>query len=995
MTFNDLCKGSNALLHALKRRNTTTVLRLFVVLLAFCSTTSLLAQRTVTGKINDEKGDGIPSASVLIKGTNQGTVTDIDGNFSLSVPDNSTLIISSVGFTTQEVAVGKESTITIALKEGSTLGELVVVGYGTQKKKDLTGAVTSLSAENFQQGNIATFEQLANGKLAGVQITTGGGAPGAGVRIRIRGGSSLNASNDPLIVVDGVPLNSSDVSGAANPLSFLNPNDIETFTVLKDASATAIYGSRASNGVIMITTKKGKKGDALRLNFSTMLSSSSKIKTLPVLTGDEFRGLVNSKGTAAQKALLGTDNTNWQDLIYRNAFSSDNNLSATGSLAGMPLRASVGYLDQNGIVLNDKMSRISGTFGISPRLLDDNLRIDINYKGALITSQFANTGAIGSAFSFDPTQPVKGKNDAFGGYFEWLDPATKKPNTLAGKNPIALLNNRENEGTVTRHIANAAFDYAIPFIKGLRANLNAAVDISNSNGLRKVDSLQASDYARQGVDASYTQDKNNKTMQFYLNYVKEMDNHRIDVMGGYEYQDFIREGTNLDKSQRGEVKADTRYKTQNTLVSFFGRANYGFQNKYLLTATLRRDGSSRFASENRWGMFPSVALAWRLSEESGFKDLFSDLKLRVGYGVTGQQNLPTDISDYPFLARFTGAENTAQYQFGNTFFPTLRPEGYDVNIKWEETATRNLGLDFSTKNSRFGGSIDVYKRETSDLLSVIPVPAGSNLTNRILTNVGSMTNTGIELSLNLVPIRSNDFNWDVNFNITHNKNTITNLTKVPDASSSGILTGGISGGVGNTIQINSVGYPRNTFYVYKQVYNATGVPIEGLYVDVKNDSKTSPDDRYRYKQADPRIFMGFSTGVTWKDLSAGFVLRANVDNYVYNNVKANTGVFTQSSNPFISNVTPTALTTGFGNYQYFSDYYLENGSFLRMDNLSLGYDLNNILRNKRLTAKLSFVVQNVFTITEYTGIDPEIGDGIDNNFYPRPRTISLGLNVGF
>lgn len=979
-----------------QRRGINATGRLLFMFVMLFTSSALLAQKTVSGKVSGTDGEGIPSASIVLKGTTQGAITDIDGNFSLSVPnDNAVLVVSYVGYTTQEIPVGTQSVINVTLAEGATLSEVVVIGYGTQKKKDLTGSITSLSSENFQTGNIATIDQLANGKLAGVQITSGGGAPGAASRIRIRGGASLNASNDPLIVVDGVPLDNAGLSGAANPLSFINPNDIETFTVLKDASATAIYGSRASNGVIMITTKKGSKSGATKFNFSTMVSSAQKTNEVDVLTGDEFRALVNSKGTAAQKALLGNANTNWQDVIYRNAISSDNNLSATGNISGMPYRASVGYLNQNGILLNDAMNRTSASVGISPKLFNDNLSIDMNYKGALIKNKFANQGAIGAAVAFDPTQPVKSGSDIFGGYFEWLDPSTKKPNTLATKNPLGLLETRKDESTVKRHIANAQFNYNLPFLKGLKANLNVALDLAESDGFRFVDSTVASEYTRQGVDSKYSQKKNNKTLQFYLNYAKDLGDNHFDVMGGYEYQDFLREGTDLDKTLTGEIKNNTRYKTQSTLVSFFGRANYSFKNRYLLTGTLRRDGSSKFSPDNRWGLFPSVALAWRVSEESFMKDLGYDVKVRLGYGITGQQDLPSTLSEYPYLARYTVGEPTAQYPFGGSYITTLRPEGYDANIKWEQTTTKNVGLDFNSNNGRFGVSVDYYIRQTDDLLSVIPVPAGSNLTNRILTNVGAMDNKGVELTLNLTPVKTNTLNWDVNFNVTYNENKITRLTKVADATSPGILVGDIAGGVGNTIQIHTVGYPRNAFYVLQQVYNSTGTPVEGLYVDNNTDSKSSPDDRYRYKQSDPRIFLGFSSNLSISDFTLGFVLRGNVDNYVYNNGNSSNGVFRQSSNPFLNNVTRDALTTGFGNNQYFSDYYMQNGSFLRMDNLSLGYNLTNILKAKGITARVSLIAQNLFVITKYTGLDPEIAGGIDNNFYPRPRTISLGVNLGF
>lgn len=969
---------------------------LLVVALVF-SLTSAFAQITVSGIITSEDKQPLIGATVVVKGTGTGMVTDLDGKYSLQVPDqNAVLMISYTGFAEQQITVGTQTTIDIELKvDVQRLNELVVVGYGSQKKRDLTGSITSVSDKDFIRGNIATPEQLVNGKIAGVQITSNGGAPGAGSRIRVRGGSSLNANNDPLIVIDGVPLDNTGISGSANPLSFINPNDIENFTVLKDASAAAIYGSRASNGVILITTKKGKAGDKMRINFSSVLSSSQKTKIVDVLSADEFRTVVNERGNAAQKALLGSANTNWQEEIYRPAFSHDNNLSITGAAKNLPYRASIGYLNQNGILKTSNMNRLSGSIGINPSFFDKHLKLDVNLKGTTINNTFANEGAIGSAVSFDPTQPIKSGNETLGGYFEWIDPATKNPQTLATRNPLGLLNNRDDQSTVGRIIGNVVLDYKFHFLPELRANLNVGLDRSNSDGTTKIPEGVGLLYDRGGQDAAYDQKKNNKTLEFYLNYVKEFGASRIDILGGYSYQDFIRENNYVDKNVKGEVFNDVFFKTQNTLVSFYTRLNYTLKERYLLTVTLRRDGSSRFSPETRWGTFPSAAFAWKINEEGFMKgsNLFSNLKLRLGYGVTGQQDVG---SDYPYLSRYTHSEPTAQYQFGGAFFPTLRPEGYDAKIKWEQTETYNAGIDWASRDGRFSGAIDLYNRKTKDLLSVIPVPAGSNLTNQILTNVGNIENSGVEFTLNARLIEKENLSWDFGFNITFNRNEVTNLTKVPNPNYQGVATGGIAGGVGNTVQIHTVGYPTYSYFVYKQVYDENGKPVEGLYADLNGDGRVTPDDRYRYKQADPLRFLGITSQLVVKDFSLSFVLRGNFDNYVYNNIISNNGVyraFTGAAN-FLSNVSPNVLVTNFNNNQYFSDYYIDNGSFLRLDNLTLGYNLKGVLGGASNT-RISLIGQNLFTITKYQGLDPEVAGGIDNNIYPRPRILSLGVNVGF
>ncbi|AYQ31689.1 TonB-dependent receptor [Runella sp. SP2] len=972
-------------------------LNLMMLLWAFVSITTMAQDITVSGKVQESNGSVLPGVSVLVKGTTRGTQTDADGNFKIAAPSSATLVFSFVGMTSQEVAINNRTQLSVTLQnDNKQLAEVVVIGYGTQRKKDLTGSIASITTADFNKGNIATPDQLVAGKVAGVQITPNGGAPGAGSTIRIRGGASLNASNDPLIVIDGVPLDNTTINGAANPLSLINPNDIESFNILKDASATAIYGSRASNGVIMITTKKGKKGDVMRVNLSTQASVGLKTGLVDVLSGDDFRALVNQYGTATQKSLLGTANTNWQNEIYRAAVSTDNNLSITGALKNTPYRVSVGYTNQNGILKTSNMVRTSASVGLTPMLLDNHLKIDINVKAASIKNKFANQGAIGAAASFDPTQPVYSGTEAYGGYYEWVN-ADGKPNTIATRNPLGLLNLTDDRATVNRSIGNAQFDYKFHFLPELHANLNVGYDVSRSDGKKVIPALAASNFSNGGEKTVYTQDRTNKLLDFYLNYVKDLTKDtRLDLMAGYSYQDFMNSTTTITKDE-AETKTlnDSPYKTQNTLVSFFGRANLNVQDRYLLTFTLRRDGSSRFAKENRWGTFPSAAFAWKISEMDFLKSssVISDLKLRVGYGVTGQQDVG---QNFAYLARYTPSTATAQQLLGTTYYNTLRAEGYNANIKWEQTITQNVGLDFAFKKARLSGSIDYYMKNTSDLLNVVPVAAGTNLTNEILSNVGSIENKGLELLLNHNTISREDFTLDLGFNATYNENKITKLTSANDPNYKGVLVGGISGGVGNTIQIHSVGYPASSFFVAQQVYDASGKPVEGVYVDKNGDGKITVDDYNHYKSPAPRVFIGFNAQATYKKLSAGFVLRGNFGNYVYNNILSTNGVLQafQGANNSLGNVVPNVLTTLFATPQYFSDYYMQNGSFLRMDNAFAGYDLGKIFGGKS-TARLSATVQNVFVITKYTGLNPEVSGGIDNNIYPIPRTFTLGLNIGF
>jgi iron complex outermembrane receptor protein len=723
---------------------------------------------------------------------------------------------------------------------------------------------------------------------------------------------------------------------------------------------------------------------------------------VPSLLATEFRNLVNERYANNSNALglLGNTETDWQDEIYQNAVGQDHNLSLTGNIKNMPFRASVGYSDQEGILKTDGMNRITGTLGLNPSFFDDHLRINANVKGMVIDNQFANRGAIGSAAAFDPTQPVI-NGSKFGGYYTWTQP-NGNPITIATSNPVAQLNLVDDQSKVKRSIGNAQFDYRFHFLPDLRANLNMGYDISSSEG-----NSYTPDYAAWSYDellgggnrTKYTQEKKNTLLDFYLNYVKSLESidSRIDAMAGYSWQHFWRKGDSKSTNAAGTYTySDTDYETENYLVSFFGRFNYIFKERYLATFTLRNDGSSRFSPDTRWGLFPSVALAWQIIDEPWMENstVLSNLKLRVGYGITGQQNITSN--DYPYLARYTISEETAQYQFGNDYYLTIRPEGYDANIKWEETTTWNVGLDYGFLDNRISGAIDAYYRVTDDLINFIPVPAGTNLTNQILTNVGDLENRGIEFSINAMAISKPDLSWEIGFNASYNENKITKLTANEDPNYIGVPTGGISGGVGNMIQIHSVGYPANMFFVYEQVYDVNGMPIEGLYVDRNEDGVITNDDRYRYEKATPDVFMGFSSKLYYKNWDFSFNGRVSLNNYVYNNVWSTQATYNNLYNSvgYLNNLNEAVFDSGFENPKYFSDYYVKHASFLKLDNISLGYTLNDVIRD-RVTARIYGTVQNVFTITEYEGLDPEVGGGIDNNIYPRPTTFLMGVSIDF
>lgn len=980
---------------------------------------------SVSGRVTDETNQPLPGAIVTLKGTNSGTNTDVNGNYNLRgvQTGSATIVVKFIGYQTSEktVAVGNSNlNIDFSLLPSSeSLNEVVIVGYGTQRKADVTGSIATLTAKDFTKGQITTPEQLIAGKVAGVQITSNGGAPGSGSTIRIRGGASLNASNDPLIVIDGVPVDNNGITGSPNALALINPNDIESMNILKDASATAIYGSRGSNGVIIITTKKGQTGKA-QLSFSSNFSVANTGSTVDILSADEFRSLIstttNELATPELKALVGTANTDWQNEIYQSANTTDNNLSLTGSAKNMPYRISFGHLDQDGVLKSGNLKRSSLSVNLNPTFFNELLKVKVILKGSLSESRFADQGAIGAAASFDPSQPVNSSNSNFGGYWEWLDAASITGlRSLSPKNPMGILNQRDDNSNVGRSIGNIQFDYTLPFFRDLKANLNLGYDISEGRGSILVPESAASGSMRfkdangifhSGQLTQYQQKKTNKLFDFYLNYTKDLSsvNSRIDLMAGTSYQDFLTKAFSYaDYSVDGTKNpgSDPNFafdKPQNRLLSYYGRMVYSLNNKYILTATVRADGSSRLSPENRWGVFPSAALAWNISDEAFIKnsEVISNLKLRVGYGVTGQQD---GINNYSYLGNYGLSNSTAQYQLGGAFYNMYRPSAYNPNLKWEETSTANAGIDFGFAQNRITGSLDYYFKDTKDLLNVITQPAGTNFINEFIANVGDMENKGFEFLINGEVIRNDNLNWNVGFNATYNKNTITNLTSVQDPNYIGVLTGGISGGTGNSIQIHSTGFNRSAFYVYQQVYNAAGKPLEDTYVDLNQDGQITDKDLYRFKGPDAQVYLGFNSSVNYKKWNAGFVMRASLGNYVYNNVASSTGTLRNIFNPlnFLNNGSSDVLETNFsgaGTRYFKSDYYIQNASFLKMDNLNIGYTVGKVFNNSA-NLRLNANAQNVFVITNYKGIDPEINGGIDNNFYPRPRTFVLGLNLDF
>lgn len=993
--------------------------KLMLASVMFFLTLAAFSQNAVTGKVTDSK-DGTPvsGATITLKGTKTATQSAADGSFKINATPTGVLVISSVGFAQQEVSLAGKSVVDVSLVQvNQQLNELVVVAYGTKRKGDLTGSVTSVSAKDFQKGVVNSSEQLLQGKVAGLEVTTGGGSPGGGSRIRIRGGASLNASNDPLLVIDGVPVEGNGISGSSNLLNTINPNDIESISVLKDASATALYGSRASNGVLIITTKKGVKGK-IRYNFNTQLSTGIVGKTVKVLSGDEVRAIINEDaiktGNNTYKNLLGTANTDWQKEIYRAAFGWDNNISASGAIKNIPFRASMGYLTQDGILRTDNFKRFTGSLNLNPKFLDDHLSVNLALKYSNTKNNFANGGAIGSAIAFDPTQSVMSSSGKFGGYTEWLD-GTGTLIDLATRNPVALLNQRDNKSSVNRFVGNVQLDYKIHWFPDLHVLVNLGVDNASGSGNDNIDSASATNYRTGGRRTHYEQKKINTIADIQLFYSKELKklNTKVDVLVGHSYQDFVTKVKNFAAFSYRAVADPTNPQLKDTIAnsvplfltdkpeyrleSYLGRVNLSIANKYLITASLRRDASSKFSKENRVGYFPAVAAAWKLKDDFFKKvNVISDLKLRLGWGTTGQQD---GIPYYSYLPYYNRSNSSAQYQFGNTYYSFLRPDAYDPDRKWESTTTTNIGLDFGFVNNRISGSVDYYFKKTKDLLSVVPVAAGGNFNIELYTNVGNMENKGVEFTLNTVPVKKANLTWEFGFNFTYNTREITNLLKNQDPNFKGIEVSGISGGTGNNIGRFNVGYAPFSYFVFKQVYDpANGKPIEGLYEDLNRDGVIDQNDRYYYKKPASDIFIGINTQLTYKKFSLGITGHGAIGSYLYNNFNSNNGVLRQIKNPinFIGNASANYQESNFSNNQYLSDYYIENASFFRLDNINLGYNWGKIMKGKA-SLRIAASVQNVFIITKYKGLDPENSSdtGVDNNIYPRPRTFSLGFNLDF
>ncbi|HLO60686.1 MAG TPA: TonB-dependent receptor [Bacteroidales bacterium] len=957
-----------------------------------------IKERTVTGTITDENNEPMVGVSVLVLESSVATTTDISGKFLLKVPeDKNNLRVSFIGYETAVIPIPAGNSITFQMKSKvEELDEVVVIGYGTQRKGDLTGSVSNVTTKDFNKGIISSPEQLINGKISGVQIMSNSGSPNSGSTIRIRGGASLNATNDPLIVLDGIPLEPGGISGNSNNfLSLINPNDIESITVLKDASSTAIYGSRASNGVIIITTKKAAAGK-MKISFSTTNSLQTKTKLADMLSISEFRNVVESEGTEAQKGLLADASTNWNDEVYRLAFGTDNNLSFSGSLKKIPYRISLGYYQQDGIVKTDDSKRLTGNLSLSPSFFKDMLKITAGVKGSLNKNQFANGGAMWAATTFNPTLPVYSGNTEFGGYTEAID-GTGIPVTSAVLNPLGLIKQYKSESDVNRIVSNVDVDYKVNFLPELKFHGALGYDYAEGSGNVYVPATAAQYYLSGGRDYSYgPQKKENKLLTAYFNYNKSISaiNSTVDATLGYDYQywksttPFFEESNLAGEIQNTSAPTDQRH----VLISYYGRLNYSLASKYMLTATIRRDGTSRFSPDERWGTFPSVALAWRISEES-FLDNFdwlSNLKLRASYGVTGQQE---GIGNYNYLPIYTLSQTGAQYIFGNDIINTYRPEEYVADLKWETTKAFNYGVDFGIFKDRISGSVEYYTRKTEDLLATVPSPAGTNFEKNILTNVGNVDSKGVEVTLNATPVDNGDWTWNLTFNASWQKQTIKNLSIIKGAEITNTS-------VGPTIdsyyfQVLTEGYAPYMFYVYHQLYDESGKPVEGAYADISNDGEINSEDLYRYHSPAPDYILGFSTSIRYKKWNAGANFRANIGNYVYNGMSMNTGALgTMSYNSYqLNNLNKSYLKTGFRSRQYLSDYYVENASFMKMDNLTIGYNVGKIAKNFNLN--LTGMIHNVFTITKYKGVDPELPVGMDNSFYPRPRIFSLSIGLEF
>lgn len=1000
-----------------------TVLLALVLLPGFA-----FSQRSITGTVTDAaSGEPLIGASILVVGTSTGTITEIDGSYSVRLPEGSTqLQFTYTGYTTLTLPVGASNVLDVKMDAGEVLDEVVVIGYGTVRKEDATGAVQAITAKDFNKGAIVSPEQLVAGKVAGVSITSPSGEPGGKPQIRIRGGTSVNAGNEPLFVIDGVPIDNESTAAGRNPLNFLNASDIESYTVLKDASATAIYGSRGANGVIIITTKKGKKGSQGQVTYDTYFTTSSIAEDPSILNAEEFRNVVTFVAPNRLEK-LGNESTDWFDEITRTGLGHNHALAFSGGSENIGYRASVGYQKIEGVLKGSETERTSVAFNYNHSLFDNTLNINANIRGAF-TKDLFDQGQIGSALFFDPTQPVYDEsNTDFGGFWEY-------GTALSPRNPVSTYSQIRDIGRGYRNLGNIEIEYKLDYLlPGLSAKANLGYDIFNGKKRRFVPTtytnLQVSNF--EGEATFENPSRSSRLLESYLTYKRDFGKSRLDLVGGYSFQHWdeeypwfrafnlstdVFEFNSLSPAEDFEAR---NFAISNRLISFYGRANYSLMDKYLFTVTVRRDGSSRFSPNERWGTFPSAAFAWRILEEdfaTGLAGVFSDLKLRLGYGITGNQ----EIGDFNYLPTYTYSDARARYQFGYNngepvFVTTVRPNGYDANLKWEETASFNAGIDFGFSNGRVNGTLEYYNKRTNDLLFTVNIPAGTNLTDRILTNIGEVENKGVELTLNAVVVDQKDLNWNVSFNVARNRNEVLAIDQVSDQ---GVLVGGISGGVGNNVQILQVGQPVNAFFVFKQKYDSEGNPlVDGvdhnddgninladMYEDLNGDGTVSDLDKRPYQQPAADYLIGVSTSLNYKNFDFGFTLRGSIGNYVYNNNASNGGYFgvvNERGDLFLNNMHVSGLVTRFNTPQYFSDYYVERADFLKVDNVTLGYTIPGMPGKSSL--RIYATAQNPFVFTKYSGSDPEIGyagtdpkagPGIDNRLYPRSRAFVFGLSIG-
>ncbi len=971
----------------IKIKNMMKFLKQIQILFLLFLSLGAFAQQSVSGLITDNSGTPLPGVNVIIQGTNVGVSSDFDGNYQINADNGQILVFSYIGYESVELTVNGANQDVKMTESDSELDEVVVIGYGTVRKKDLTGAVDLVTEKNFAKGSVVSPQQLIRGKVAGVSIVSNSGAPGDDSNVLIRGIGSLNLNSNPLYVVDGIPLDSGGVGGSRSPLNAINPADIEAISILKDASATAIYGSRAANGVVLITTKKGKTGD-LKFNFSSRSSSFTPIDFVDVLNATQFKYAVQATGVSDYISRLGSNDTDWQREIYETARAQNNSFSVSGGLLDMPFRASLGYTDQDGILMGDNFNRMTGSFNIAPSLLDGDLRANVNVRFVRSENDFANRGAIGSAVFFDPTKPVFGSSSNYGGYYTWLD-STGKKLALSPTNPLALLNLSDDESTVDRIITNLKLDYDLP-VDGLIATVNAGYDNSKGEGFSSQDKNMPTDAAGfNGSNNIYSNETTNLLFDAYLNYALESGKSNLSVTAGHSYQSFEYDNSstasveylNPDGSVNSGSSTNNSFidTSKNVLLSYFGRFNYSFDEKYLLTATLRADASSKLPSSDRWGQFFSAALAWNF-----YDDGVDKLKFRVGFGEVGNVN---GLGDYNFLTRYVSSDSQAKYGFGNSFYSTYRPAPINKNLRWEVGQTTNFGIDFTFSDLKIDGSINAYVKKTNDLIATAVIDPFTNFGTTIDANIGDMENKGVEIQLNSTLFESDDLKFDISYNVSINDNKITRLDNEQNV-------GGI--GFGAFLQRHETGKSPYSYYVYKQIYDHKGRPIEGSYADLNGDGRINNDDRYFYKDPYADVLMGLTASVTYKDFDLSMASRASLGNYSSNRMMA-ASVENQIWNlGRLSNVHSSYLDTGFlyfSDKNAVSDHHIQNASFFKLDNVTLGWTVDNVIDNNPMRLYIS--ADNLLTITEYEGIDPEITGGLDSNFYPRSRAVALGLDINF